>query len=211
MSLLHLDALSRRFVTAAETVTAVDDVSLTLEPGTVTAIAGPSGSGKSTLLHLVLGWERPDAGHVEVDVGAAGGWAGVAIVPQELGLLGELTVRQNVDLAVRLSTPTASGEPLDVTELLEALGLMELTDRLPGEISMGEQQRVAIARAIVAAPMLLVADEPTAHQDEHNADVVMTLLSEVARRGGAVLVASHDERVLERVDQVVRLVDGRIG
>ena len=210
MRLLQLAGVSRRFVSRAETVTAVDTVTLTVEPGTVTAIAGPSGSGKSTLLHLILGWELPDEGSVSVDVGAARGWAGVAVIPQELGLLAELTVQQNVELAVRLSSCSGTSEPLDVAPLFESLGLSDLTHRLPTELSMGEQQRAAVARAIAASPMLLIADEPTAHQDERNADAVMSLLSDVGRRRGAVLVATHDERVLETVDEVVQLVDGRI-
>ncbi len=174
--LLVLDRVSRRFVTRSETVVAVDEVTLRVEPGEVVGLAGPSGSGKSTLLHLVLGWEEPDDGSVRrsTDVASLRGWSGVAAVPQELGLLGELTARA------------------------------------PDELSLGEQQRVAVARAIVAGPRLVVADEPTAHQDERNADLVMAALVGVVRGGGGVLVATHDERVLGSVDRVVRLEDGRV-
>lgn len=199
----------RRYVTRAETVVAVDDVSLAIRSGELVGVAGPSGSGKSTLLHLVLGWERPDAGSVRLDdsVRAAVGWAGIATVPQELGLLPELTGGQNVALASRLAGRPATDR---VAEVVDALGIAALVDRLPAELSMGEQQRFAVARAVVAAPRLLVADEPTSHQDEGNADRVMEVLRGVADAGGAVLVATHDERLLAHAHRVVHLRDGRV-
>ena len=206
--LLVLDRVSRRFVTRSETVVAVDEVTLRVEPGEVVGLAGPSGSGKSTLLHLVLGWEEPDDGSVRrsTDVASLRGWSGVAAVPQELGLLDELTAQQNVELAMRLS----GGDHSTAFDAMSRLGLGELTGRSPDELSLGEQQRVAVARAIVAVPRLVVADEPTAHQDERNGDLVMAALTDVVRGGGAVLVATHDERVLASVDRVVRLEDGRV-
>jgi putative ABC transport system ATP-binding protein len=204
---LELVDVTRRFETRAETIVAVDSVSLTVEAGEVAGLAGPSGSGKSTLLHVVMGWERPDAGQVRrATTTMRAGWSNVAIVPQELGLLPELTARQNVELAGRI----ARSPMRDTSELLDALRLTDLADRLPEQLSMGEQQRVAVARAAVAAPALLVADEPTAHQDEAHADLVMALLDEVAAAGGAVLVATHDERLLDRVDRVIRMRDGRL-
>lgn len=204
----RLDRVSRRYRSAAETIVAVDEVTLELRSGEIVGLAGPSGSGKTTTLNLILGWEQPDDGIV--DVSAPGmGWRSVAVVPQELGLLPELTARENVLLVgrfVRGDVPAAS----DVDELFAALGLDALADRHPDELSMGEQQRVAVARAVVMAPALLVADEPTAHQDELRADQVMEQLARVADAGGAVLVATHDERLLDRVDRVIRMLDGRV-
>ncbi len=95
-------------------------------------------------------------------------------------------------------------------ELFARLGLTGLEGRLPDELSVGEQQRTAVARALTCSPALLVADEPTAHQDEHHADQVMALLAERAAQGGAVLVATHDARMLERVDRVLHLLDGEL-
>lgn len=208
MTLVSLDRVRRAFAGRAETVVAVDGVTLSLDAGEHVGLAGPSGSGKTTLLHLVLGWEQPDGGRVEFDdaVATTAGWSGRAVVPQEIGLLPELTAGQNVELAARLSR-TRAYEPL---ELYERLLLEELVDRLPDELSLGEQQRFAVARAVVAGPRLLVADEPTAHQDEDNADRVMALLTELARSGRTVLTATHDERVLAAADRVVRMIDGHI-
>ncbi len=205
--LVELRAATRTFRTRAEAISAVEAVSLTLAAGEIVGLAGPSGSGKTTLLHLVLGWEQPDAGTVELHPELPADWSGSAVVPQELGLLPELTARQNVELASRLGGRTTGAvEGL----LFDRLGLGEIVDRLPDELSHGEQQRVAVARAVAAAPTLLVADEPTAHQDEQHADRVMATLREVASGGGAVLVATHDERILAAVDRVLRMVDGRL-
>jgi putative ABC transport system ATP-binding protein len=203
--ILLFDNVSRHFRSASQVVTAVDRVSLTLGRGEVVALVGPSGSGKTTTMHLAIGWERPDSGQITLDV-AARGWAGVAVIPQELGLLPELSARENVELVSRLIGRT----PPDFDEMFDHLGLGALGERYPDELSMGEQQRVAVARAASAQPDLLIADEPTAHQDELRADLVMEQLGAVAERGGAVLVATHDIRLLDRVDRVVEMLDGRV-
>ncbi len=203
---LRLSAVTRRFVTKAEVVTAIDGVTLELAAGELVGLAGPSGSGKTTLLHLVVGWEHPDTGVIELAAGRGDGWTSVAVVPQELGLLQELSARENVELALRLGGCDRPG----VGGVFDSLGLGDLAERMPAELSMGEQQRVAVARAVICSPALLVADEPTAHQDERNADRVMALLRAAAGAGAAVVVATHDERLLEGVDRVIRLVDGRI-
>lgn len=203
--LVALRSVSRRYGAGATEVVAVNGASFDIGAGEVIGLAGPSGSGKTTLVNLVLGWERPDAGTVERAVAAGAGWSEVAVVPQELGLVAELTVRENVELAARLGRVA---DPVATDELLASLALADLAHRLPDELSMGERQRVAIARAVSCRPRLLVADEPTAHQDERRADMVMGALREVADRGGAVLVATHDERLLDRVDRTVHILDG---
>ncbi len=207
---LRLRSVTKRYVTAAETLVAVADATLTVHAGEVVGLAGPSGSGKTTLLNLVIGWDHPDDGVVERRDDVCVGWSGLAVVPQELGLLPELTVRQNVELARRLGR-TPPGRELDaVDDLLVELGLAELGHRLPGELSLGEQQRTAVARAVVCSPALLVADEPTAHQDELRSDMVIGVLARAASRGGAVLIATHDDRVLADVTRVVRILDGDV-
>ena len=202
--IVALHDVTRRFGSGSTQVVAVAGATMALLPGEMVGLAGPSGSGKTTLVHLVLGWERPDDGVVERAVGTASDWSQTAVVPQELGLVHELSVRENVALPARLGR----AQPVDVEVLLGSLGLDELADRLPDELSMGERQRVAIARAVSCRPRLLVADEPTAHQDERRADLVMDALREVAARGGAVLVATHDERLLARVDRTLHILDG---
>jgi putative ABC transport system ATP-binding protein len=204
--LVALRSASRWFRATAGPVKAVDAVSLEVRAGETLGLAGPSGSGKTTLLNLIVGWEQPDAGTIERGVDLAGGWTSVAVVPQELGLVPELTAAQNVALAARLGR----GSAWSVEELFAALDLSGLADRLPEELSVGEQQRTAVARAVICAPRFLVADEPTAHQDERHADQVMEVLAATTTRGGAVLVATHDDRVLARVERVLHLLDGRL-
>ena len=203
---IALRSACRWFATPAGRVNAVDEVSLEIAVGEIVGLAGPSGSGKTTLLNLLAGWEEPDSGTIEHGFDSADGWKALAVVPQELGLIPDLTAAQNVALAVRLSG--TSGLP--VHELFGHLDLTGLDDRLPVELSVGEQQRAAVARAVICSPTFLVADEPTAHQDERHADEVMASLVRVARDGGAVLVATHDERLLDRVDRVLHLLDGRL-
>ncbi len=211
---LRLRSVTKRYESAAETLVAVADATLAVHAGEVVGLAGPSGSGKTTLLNLVIGWDDPDEGLVERRDDVTVGWSGLAVVPQELGLLPELTVRQNVELARRLGGDR-QGRALDavddsVDDLLAELGLTELSNRLPGELSLGEQQRTAVARAVACSPTLLVADEPTAHQDELRSDMVIGALARSAARGGAVLIATHDDRVLADVTRVVRILDGHV-
>jgi len=205
-TLVSLTGVSRTYRTRAEDIVAVANVTLDLEPGTLTTLVGPSGSGKSTLLNLVIGWEDPDAGHVRRDERTASGWAGMGVVPQGLGLLPELTIGENIALPVTLGNLPA----LTVDELLQVLGLTELRHQLPDAVSLGEQQRAAVARALITRPRLIVADEPTAHQDEANTLRVAGLLREAAGAGSAVLVATHDPRVLGETDRVVAILDGRL-
>ena len=205
-AIITLSGVTRRYGAGITTVVAVDDASLAIDEGELVGLAGPSGSGKTTLVNIVLGWEPADAGTVERTVHPGASWAEIAVVPQELGLVGELTVRENVELPARLGRVSAA----DTAELLASLSLTELAERLPHELSLGERQRVAVARAVACSPRVLVADEPTAHQDERRADMVMSVLRGVAARGGAVLVATHDDRLLAQVDRVAYMLDGRL-
>lgn len=201
-----LDAVVRRFRRGPETVHAVDGVSLTLEPGTITGLVGPSGSGKTTLVELLVGWQQPDSGSVQVTVAARDDWNHIAIIPQDLGLIDDLDLVENVELPARLG----NRQDLSTEEIVSQLGLEGLERRRPDEMSLGEQQRVAIARALVTAPTLLVADEPTAHQDEANARRIIELIVAAARAGSAVLVTTHDQRALPSFDRVIAMRDGRI-
>jgi ABC-type lipoprotein export system ATPase subunit len=205
-ALVVLSGVGRRYGSGDTTVVAVDGASLSIGAGEIVGLAGPSGSGKTTLLNIVLGWELHDSGTVERSVGTGTNWREIAVVPQELGLVAELTVRENVGLPARLGRVGGA----DTAGLLESLSLAELAERSPDELSLGERQRVAVARAVACSPRLLVADEPTAHQDERRADLVMAVLRGVTASGGGVLVATHDDRLLAQVDRVARMLDGRL-
>ena len=139
------------------------------------------------------------------------GWSELATVPQALWLLDDLTVRENVALPVRLRLgPRRAGESR-TEELLGLFGLAELADRSPSETSLGQQQRAAVARALVLAPQLMLADEPSAHQDAAWVHDVFAALRQVVHdRAAACLVATHDPDALAFADRVLRLVDGEL-
>ncbi len=202
---VSIDEVSRRYGRAPNIVTALDSVSFDLLPGTMTAVVGPSGSGKTTLLHLLAGWDQPDTGEVR-RADPDPGWDAVALIPQNLGLLEELTVAENLTLPGRIGGVVA---PVAVDVVgAEALAIDHLLARWPHELSMGEQQRVAVLRATQLTPALLIADEPTAHQDEHNTYRVLDQLQAKAGDGAAVVVATHDSRLLAAFDHHLYLEHG---
>ncbi|GAB3591902.1 ATP-binding cassette domain-containing protein [Angustibacter peucedani] len=191
--------------------TVLTDVAVDVAPGEVVALAGRSGSGKSTLCHLVAGLDRPSSGSVRVDGRPAhevDDWAVVSLLPQRLALVAELSVAENVLAPTTLAGRT--GEGTLAAELLAALDLTALGPRRVTQTSMGEQQRTALGRALVLAPRLAVLDEPTGHQDDEHVQLVVAAVRLAQAHGSAVLVATHDERLLDVADRVVTLHEGRV-
>jgi putative ABC transport system ATP-binding protein len=175
------------------------EVDLDVAAGELVVIRGRSGSGKSTLLAVLAGWCRPDAGVVTIGGHPPGPdepWQRIALVPQALCLAVELSVRENV---------ADAGDDRAVDGLLDQLDLADQARRTLGEISSGQQQRVALARALVAAPLLLLADEPTSFQDGGHVATVVTAVRAAAVAGSAVVVATHDPAVIVAADRVLDL------
>jgi putative ABC transport system ATP-binding protein len=208
-------ALRKTFHRGEEAVHALDGVDLTVVAGEFVALVGPSGSGKSTLLALLCGWETADGGSLAYAGVLAGhdpaslGWSELALVPQALGLVPDLSLLDNVLLPARLRGRLRDAEPR-AHRLLEDFGLDHLVDRYPHQASLGEQQRVAVARALLLGPAVLLADEPTAHQDRGHADVLLDAFTAHARAGAAVLIATHDEVAWSRAGRVLSMRDGRV-
>jgi ABC-type lipoprotein export system ATPase subunit len=208
-------ALRKTFHRGDEAVHALDGVNLTVTAGEFVALVGPSGSGKSTLLALLCGWETADEGSLAFGGALAGrppetlGWPELALVPQALGLVPDLSLLDNVLLPARLRGRLQDAGPR-ARGLLEDFGLDHLADRYPHQASLGEQQRVAVARALLLRPAVLLADEPTAHQDRGHADGLLDALTGAADEGSAVLVATHDEIAWSRADRVLSMRDGRL-
>jgi putative ABC transport system ATP-binding protein len=197
--------LAKRFRRRAEVVEAVADATFELRRGEVAALLGRSGSGKSTLLMLLAGWQRPDAGEIRFEPDGAQPaslpWRRLAFLPQRFGLLPELSVRENVEYPARLAGELAERSAA-IEALLSALGLDELADRPPHETSIGQQQRTALARALALSPEVLLADEPTSHQDAGWRDRVWELLEQAAGRGTSSLIATHEEAARDHATRV---------
>jgi putative ABC transport system ATP-binding protein len=208
---LELRDVTKAFPGATGARPVLDGLDLTVGAGEIVAVVGRSGSGKTTLLTIAAGMEPPDRGHLRLDgaaLPAAGpSWSTVALLPQSLGLLEELTVRENVTLPLTLGDVEAS---VDADELLERLGLGRLAGRFPDEISLGEQQRTALARAVVVGPRLLLADEPISHQNHAWAVRTIEVIGELAAAGTACLLATHDELATALADRVLELGDGQL-
>ncbi len=199
-------------------VVAVDDVSLTLEPGEFVVLTGPSGSGKTSLLSIIGDLDRPTSGTVEVDgLSIADSPDGyfhrevVGFVFQHHHLLAHLPARVNVEIPLIGAGLGAAARREKASALLEEVGLGHRLDSLAVHLSGGERQRVAVARALANDPRLLLADEPTGALDTESAQLVLDLLEDArARRGMTLLVVSYDEAAGNRADRTLYLLDGRL-
>jgi len=214
--LISAQGLVKSYRRDAETVHALRGVDLSIGRGQVIALIGPSGSGKSTLLNVLCGWEHVEAGELVLD-GALGAskpedlpWGRVALVPQALGLLEELTILDNVLMPARLS---GGVKPMmgRADELMSEFGIDHLAARYPDQVSLGEQQRTAVARALLLAPLVVLADEPSAHQDAGWSDVLFAAFSRLAAQGSACLIATHNPVVWECANTVLAMRDGELG
>ncbi|MCA3388424.1 MAG: ATP-binding cassette domain-containing protein [Roseomonas sp.] len=197
------------------------DVALQVGVGEVLLLTGPSGSGKTTLLTLIGALRAMQEGSCTVlgqELLGASERARVSLrqrigfIFQNHNLLGALTARQNVAMALEVAPRFSETERLRrAGEMLAAVGLAEHADRLPAKLSGGQRQRVAIARALVGEPGLVLADEPTAALDRVSGSEVARLLRDLAKsRGVPILMVTHDPRILDIADRVVAMEDGRI-
>ena len=199
-------------------VTALDGVSLSVDPGEFVAVVGASGSGESTLLHPLAALDTPTEGSVTVagtDTGSIGRRARtrlrrqrIGIVFQRMHLFSALTARSNVTLPLVETGVGRRARRKRADTFISRVGLADRLDHQPGELSGGERQRVAVARALVLDPALVIADEPTGELDTATGSQVLELFSEAAE-DRTIVVASHDTDVAAAADRVIGLRDGR--
>ncbi|PPK63247.1 ATP-binding cassette domain-containing protein [Actinokineospora auranticolor] len=198
---------------------ALDGVDLAVAAGDVVAVTGPSGCGKSTLLHVLAGLLRPDRGEVSVggtDLTSANDQArtrwrleNCGFVFQLGDLVPELTLLDNV--ALPLDGLRAKNARERARDTLGELGIAELADRFPDQVSGGQAQRAAIARALVHNPPLVLADEPTGSLDQDSGSKVLDLLLRaVSDRGATVVLATHERRLAAAAHREIRMLDGRV-
>ncbi|MCD6048640.1 MAG: lolD [Verrucomicrobia bacterium] len=196
-------------------------VSLTVQRGEFVALQGASGAGKSTLLHLLGGLDQADTGNIHFEnfelTKMSGGSLSylrgkrMGFIFQSYHLLPELDALENVCVPGRLMRMSADEAEKRGRAMLGRVGLGHRLDHRPTELSGGEQQRVAIARALMNQPTLLLADEPTGNLDSKTGGEIMDLLRELQKeQGTTMIIATHDDKVAERAERVVRLVDGQI-
>jgi ABC-type lipoprotein export system ATPase subunit len=218
--LLSAEELHRAYGHGGTSTVALRNVSLQLAPGELVVVIGPSGSGKSTLLGILGGFEPPDSGGVLwhgrslADLSATElahqRASQFGVVFQSLGLFPALTARENVYLPLLISGADPDSSAAAAESWLRRVGLEDRAEHRLFELSLGQQQRVAVARALAPDPDIVLADEPTAEMDHEAANVVIEALREVSQRGGGVILASHDPRVLLVANRVLVLRAGRM-
>jgi putative ABC transport system ATP-binding protein len=220
MSVLEMRHVSRVYGQGVAEVHALDDISLSVDAGSMVAVMGPSGSGKSTLLTIAGSLEQPTAGEVIVagqelsklsrNARARLRRRSIGFVFQDFNLLPGLTAAENVALPLELDGTPARKARQAGLKALESLGLADRAAHFPDQLSGGERQRVAIARAIVGEHQLVLADEPSGALDTANGEAVLRLIHAACQRGMAAVVVTHDAQLASWADRVVFLRDGRV-
>jgi cell division transport system ATP-binding protein len=215
---IRLENVSKSYKTS--TRPALDNVSVEVEKGEFVFLIGPSGSGKSTFLRLLLREDRPTSGEIHVADFHVNRLSGrrvpklrqnLGCVFQDFRLLQRKTVAENISFALEVIGKPRTVIERTVPEVLDLVGLSGKADRLPAELSGGEQQRVAIARAFVNRPLVLMADEPTGNLDPETSQDIMLLLERINRTGTTVLMATHDHHIVDSMRRrVVELDLGRL-
>jgi putative ABC transport system ATP-binding protein len=219
-SVVATHSLNKAYRLGEAEVEVLKGITLNVGRGEFVAICGPSGSGKTTLLNLISGIDRPSSGEIFVlgqdltvqdeDLLADFRCSNVGFVFQAYNLVSTLTVAENVAFPMEWSRKTEAEIETRVAELLETVGLQHRTNHFPAQLSGGEQQRVAFARALANDPELILADEPTGNLDTKNGQKITQVLKMLKACGKTVIVATHDQEVMQLADRTLCLEDGRL-
>jgi putative ABC transport system ATP-binding protein len=211
---LTVERLIVEFARGGQMVRALNDISFSVEAGSMLLILGPSGCGKTTLLSCLAGLRRPTSGTIRhgnvavetLDRGSLDAYRRrVGIIFQAFNLVESLTSAENVAVPLRSAGTSERQSRQRAVTLLESVGLADCVDRRPGQLSGGQQQRVAVARALALDPPLVIADEPTAHLDQHNVEATLRLLRRLTDEGRIVIVSTHDTRLVPLAEQTIDL------
>ena len=218
--MIRLSALRKSYRTETVETTALDDIDLQIDAGEFVAIMGPSGCGKSTLLNMIGLLDRPTGGTYALEgreVAALPENAltdirkrRIGFIFQNFNLIDELSVRENVELALLYHGISAAERRTRVDAVLDKVGIAHRAGHRPSQLSGGQQQRVAVARAVVAAPPLILADEPTGNLDTAHGEEVMRMLRKLNEDGATIVMVTHSPAHADYASRVVNLLDGRV-
>lgn len=219
MKILEVENLTKIYGKGESKVTALDNVSFSVEKGEFVGIVGASGSGKSTLLHLMGGVDRPTSGKVIIagkdiysfddDKLAIFRRRQVGLIYQFYNLIPTLNVEENITLPLLLDNREVDEKTLN--DLLKELGLTERRKHLPNELSGGQQQRTSIGRALITNPSIVLADEPTGNLDSKNSDEIVRLLKKSNKDlKQTIIMITHNMEIAKECDRVIKIEDGKI-
>lgn len=219
MAFLKADRLVKEYERRGKSFRAVDDIEFAIDKGEFVMIEGESGSGKTTFLNLLTGLTDPTSGDVTIDGKTLKDISDkdiskirnekIKYIPQGESLLSALTVRENILFPFTIGgTKRPSEERL--LEVAEKLGITELLDEYPSELSGGEMRRATIARAVINRPLLIIADEPTGSLDQANTSKVMDIFKSIAEEGTAVIVVTHQKETLGYASKIYSMSEGKL-
>jgi putative ABC transport system ATP-binding protein len=219
-SLIHLEGVTKVFVTDEVETYALEGVHMNIYKGEYVSISGPSGCGKSTLLAILGLLDTPSGGSYMLNGRAVEGLKlaerarirnrEIGFIFQAFNLIGDLTVYENVELPLTYRGMAGPDRKRRVYEALERVGMSHRMKHFPPQLSGGQQQRVAVARALAGDPSILLADEPTGNLDSANGEQVMDLLRELHQGGATICMVTHDPRYATYADRSIQLFDGRL-
>lgn len=218
--MLTMRELSKVYRTDTVQTTALDAIDLDIAEGEFVAIMGPSGCGKSTLLNMIGMLDTPSSGSYVFNGREVAGLSegkladvrkeSIGFIFQSFNLVDELSVRDNVELALLYHNVSASERKRRVDEVMDKVGIAHRARHRPSQLSGGQQQRVAVARALVANPKLILADEPTGNLDTHHGEEVMRMLQTLNAEGSTIVMVTHSPAHADYAGRIVSMLDGRI-
>ena len=219
-SLIQLEELNKIYRSDSVETTALDHINIDVKRGEFVAVMGPSGCGKSTLLNIVGMLDNPSSGSYwflgeDVAGYSEGKLSGIrkrniGFIFQSFNLIDELTVRENIELALLYHKVSASERKERAYAVMERMEIAHRADHMPAQLSGGQQQRVAVARAVISEPNLILADEPTGNLDSHNGQEVMELLTQLNQQGTTILMVTHSPAHAEYARRDISLFDGEV-
>lgn len=218
--MIELRNIKKIYKSITSETCALKDVSLEIKEGEFVCIMGKSGSGKSTLLNIIGCMDRPDEGEYYLDDVLVNRLSAnkfdllrrekIGFVFQKYELMSKYNVYENIELPLNVKRMSRKSRREKINSIMKRLGIYELRDKFPRQLSGGEQQRVAIARAYVSDSKYILADEPTGALDNRNTDEIMKIFKELKQEGKTIVLVTHDKEIADYADYTIMLSDGEI-